>query len=247
MQKLFTTVLLVLMLVLPLFAFSQNPALQTIHQNDIDVLNCKMQKSLKKCKCYSKKDSVQLFTFFSFLTMDTISKEEYEDGSFLQKLTPIFGYQYDIRLDHIDTISKEFEDGYVIRNIKDNKYYYFSKSKKDSLLSAYHFIFSKKRNIIATFSGHDNRFICRKKGKESYYTKLYTELIKSIWDKENLFVFQMIEKRSGHYFFIVNEQLEISVFHYDFNDENYKILPIKEFIDKNWEKFYKANSGVLVG
>jgi len=213
------------MLVLPLFAFPQNPALQTLNQNDINVLNYKMQKSLKKCKCYSKKDSVQLFTFFTLFAMDTISKEEYEDGSFLSKLTHKYGYFYKNN-----------------PNISYSDYH-----KKDSLIAAYHFIFSKKRNIIATFSGHDNRFICRKKGKESFYTKLYTELIKSIWDMENLFVFQMIEKRSGHYFFIVNEQLEISVFHYDSNNKNYKILPIKEFIDKNWEKFYKANSGVLVG
>jgi predicted secreted acid phosphatase len=46
---------------------------------------------------------------------------------------------------------------------------------------------------------------------------------------------------------MVNEQLEIFVCYYNFNDENYKILPIKEFMDKNWEKFNKANAAMLIG
>lgn len=217
---------MVLMLVLPLFVFSQNPALQILNQNDIDALDSKMQNSLKRCHCFSKKDSIRLFTFFTLFAMDTISKEEYEDGSFLNKLTHGYNYFY---INHPYVT----ESNYL---------------KKDSVLCcSYHFIFSKKRDLIATFSEHDNRFICRKKGHDSFYSKLYTELIRCIWDKENIFVFQMIEKRSGFYFFIVNEQLEISVCCYDFNNKKYTILPVKEFIDKNWEEFYKANSGVLVG
>jgi len=220
MLKIIKHILLIFTLILPLLTFSQNPALQILNQKEIDVLNQQLQKSLKKCHCFSKKDSVRLFTFFTLFAVDTISKEEYEAGSFLSKLTHQYGYLYN---NH--------------PNI----------SEKDSIISAYHFTFSKKRGIMATFSDHDNRFICRIKGApESYYTKLYTELIKRIWDKENLFVFQMIEKKSGSYFFIVNEQFEISVFYYDSNDENYTMLSIKEFIDRNWEKFDKASSGIFI-
>jgi len=224
MQKLHTTVLLVLMLVVPLLVFSQNPALQVFNQNDIDALNSKMQKLLKKCHCFSKRDSIRLFTLFTLETTDTISKEEYADGSFLNKLKYEYDYFYP---KHPNVAWSNF-------------------LKKDSLIAVYHFILSKNRTHIATFSRQHNRFICVKKGPTSFYMRLYLELIKSVWDKENIFVFQMNEKRSGHYFFIVNEQLEISVFHYDSNDKNYKILPIKEFISENWEKFNKANSGLVI-
>jgi hypothetical protein len=59
-------------------------------------------------------------------------------------------------------------------------------------------------------------------------------------------------------FFIVNGQLEVFVlfneldglckmFPKDEPDEHYKVLPIKEFIDKYWERFSKKNGSRLTG
>jgi hypothetical protein len=114
MLKIIKHILLIFTLILSFPAFSQNPALQIIDQKDINKLNEQLQKSLKKCKCCLGKDTNRMFTFFRLFSKSTIFKEEFIDGSFLQKLTPKFHYQYDIQLDHIDTISKEIENGYVL-------------------------------------------------------------------------------------------------------------------------------------
>jgi hypothetical protein len=47
-------------------------------------------------------------------------------------------------------------------------------------------------------------------------------------------------------YFIVNEQLEINVF-YQKNDNNYEIVPIKEFLDRNWDELNRRRGSKLVG
>ncbi len=54
-----------------------------------------------------------------------------------------------------------------------------------------------------------------------------------MWDKGNFFIFRLYEKKHD-VFFIINEQLEIFVFYGSY------VFPIKEFMDKNWEQFSKA-------
>jgi len=217
-------VLPILIVVLPLLVFSQNPTLQILNQKEIDVLNEQLQKSLKKCKCYSKKDTIQMFTVFRLFSKDTISKEEFIDGSFLRRLTHEFWFYYKNQ-----------------PNISYSNYH-----KKDSTLFASHFIFSSKGKLIATSPEYirrsnyrylvpnlSRRFICSKKQDTSHFA----ELLKYVWGKEDVFIFRINEYVHPFYpYFIVNEQLEINVF-YKTNSNNYEIVPIKEFIDNHWDIF----------
>lgn len=73
--------------------------------------------------------------------------------------------------------------------------------------------------------------------------------MKHFWNQKNLFIFSgtpiLIDPNT---YFIVNEQSEIFVlfneidgpcewYRSDYPDGHYKVLPIKEFIDKYWDRF----------
>jgi hypothetical protein len=236
MNKLQKIVFLILLFVLPLFVFSQKSALQILNHKEIDVLNEQLQKSLKKCKCYSRKDSIQLFTFFTLFLKDTISKEEFINGSFLQNLKHDYWHYYK---NHPNIAWSNFH-------------------KKDSIIYAFHFISSGEKYIagFAEYTRRVNsrfivpnqsrRFICNPK---RYVNKRYVaeELLKYIWDKENLFIFKIKEYEYPYCpYFIVTEQLEINVF-YKKDINNYEIVPIKEFMDRNWDEFSKHKGAKLVG
>jgi hypothetical protein len=78
------------------------------------------------------------------------------------------------------------------------------------------------------------------------YSSAYSNEFRNyIWNKGNLFIFQL-EKKRYDTFFIINEQLEIFVFFQE-SDGHYNVLPIKEFIDKHWERFSKEYWAPLTG
>jgi len=226
MQTIFKFFLLLSLLVSAFPAFSQNPELQVLTQNEMDGQNRNIQKFIKKCKCYSKKDSIRLFTIYQLSIKDTISKEEYKDGSFLQKLTHT-GYSY------------------FYKNRPNVSYSNYL--NKDSLIHAFYFLCSRDKKCIAFFDNNSRRFVCVNNKSESYYAKLRVELINSIWEMKNPFVFTIKEKASGDFYFIVNELFEVFVFYFDKDDKIIKILTMKEFIDNYWWKFSNENSRKTIG
>jgi len=217
MQKIVKHIFLIFILILPLFVFSQYSVLPISTQKEINRLNEIINKSLRKHKTFSSSDTaVQLFTFFRFRIMDTISKNELVDGSFLQKLNPTY-------------VAYRKGRGYL------------PKKYTDSLLSATTFIYSSEKKVIAIFTNH-----CTHRPKCSFVSiedknyirpSYYDALVKHIWSQKNLLVFNMHIANICTYF-IVNEQLEISVF-LEESDGQYNVLSIKEFVEKHWDRFYK--------
>jgi len=85
--------------------------------------------------------------------------------------------------------------------------------------------------------------ICVKKGTEFHRA----DLANLIWDMKNPFVFRMLEKQTGEFYFIVNEQLEINVFYYDKDDKVYKFIAMQEFIDNYWWRFSNEQNRKTIG
>jgi hypothetical protein len=142
--------------------------------------------------------------------MDTISKNELVDGSFLQKLNPTY-------------VAYRKGRGYPPR-----KY-------TDSLLFATTFIYSSEKKVTAIFKDHrTHRPKCSFvsiKDKNYIRPPYYDALVKHIWDKKNLLVFQ-IHIGDGSTYFLVNEQSVISVFYEDGKDGNIKVVSVKEYLDE---------------
>jgi len=225
---------LFLLLILPIQAFSQYSLLPASTQKEIDRLNEKINKALKKYKTYSIEDTTaQLFIFYEFRIMDSISKNELLDGSFLQKLKPAFLCYPKGR-------------------------YHPPKECKDTLLSANISIYYSDEKEIALFSYHKKRFV-RYKNENYIRPHIYDELVKHFWNKKNLFIFSGVQILGDiNTYFIVNKQLEVFVlfketdgpckmFPIDEPDRDFKVLPIKEFIDKHWDRFSKKNESRLTG
>ena len=225
MQTISKNFSLLLLLLLPIYIFSQNNALQIPDNKDINLHIQEIQKSIKKCKCCKKKDTFRLFTFFELFATDTIYKEEFEDGSFLKKL----GYTYYYRPSEIKSIP-----------ILERKY--FLSYKEGYTLGSVHYLCLKDKKVIARFSYRSRSFKCYKEPFDCFYIK---ELIRHVWDREYLFIFRMSNK-PGDTYFIVNEQFEVYVFFNDY-DSYYNMLPINEFIDKYWERFSREKGWRFVG
>jgi hypothetical protein len=225
-----------LLLFLQIQIFSQFADLPIQNQKDYKLLNEEIQKVFKNSKCFSYMDTtLRLFTVFNLRTTDTITKEEYIDGSFLKKLRYYYFYDYKNR-------NKSFTP------------------PKDSIVVAYIAVYATDKHFIANFSYDYKRFFNRRKSKEydkydiilwkklcaksreeceeiSIYNTtssfgFYHEWRKYMWDKGNFFIFRVPEKKHNVYF-IINEQLEIFVFYGSYE------FPIKEFMDKHWEQFSK--------
>jgi hypothetical protein len=239
MLKINKIALLLFMLIGQINVFPQFYDLHIQNQKDYKILNRKVQRSFKCSRLFSRKDTtLKLFVTFRLHTTGTISKEEYTDGSFLEKLT------------------------YYYRDYNDKNKDYFIEPKR---MVAGNFSVVSKEKAVAIFYYPYGRFVSDKKfyelelkgsnGNNSYAEYCENrknqsskfphskELLNYIWDKGNLFIFRMEEKHYDTYF-IINEQLEIFVFFKE-SDEQYKVLPIKEFIDKYWDRFFKEKGGML--
>ena len=224
MLKIIKHIFLIFILIMPLFVFSQYSVLPISTQKEINRLNEIINKSLRKYKAFSNKDTtVQLFTFFQFRIMDTISKNELVDGSFLQKLNPLYVC---------------YRKG---RSYPPKKY-------TDSLLSATTFIYSSEKKVTAIFKDHRTHkpkcsFVSiedKNFGRPPYYDAL----VKHIWDKKNILVFFGVDiLRDISTFFIVNEQLEILVFYENRKNGNYKVVPIREYLDEIGIDYLNARGG----
>jgi len=227
MLKIIKTALLLFMLLWQINVFSQYSRLPTSIQKEINRLNEKINQSLSRYSAYSLEDTtVQLFTFFEFRIKDSISKNELINGSFLQKLNPIyFGYR------------------------KGRCRHYPFEKYIDSLLDAKTFIYSSEEKIIAMFNYH-------RKGKRRYYfTSIDNEnfiysrppcfdaLVEYIWNKKNLLVFWMHIGDGICTHFIVNEQSEVSVFYEDRKNGNYKVVPVSEYLDEIGIDYLNARGG----
>jgi len=241
-MKINKTTLLLLLLFLQIQVFSQFADLPIQNQKDYNVLNKKIQRKYKCSQWFSKKDtSLKLIAVFKLHAIASISKEEFIDGSFLKKLE----YSY------IPEYKHKFKD-------RD-----FRLPQKP--IPVGNFRVSSKEKTVAVFSYEYMKFMEFKKIDKEYYEKFfkksfyenkpyeeYCEIRKSntitsnskakfdallnyIWDKGNLFIFQLEKTRYDTYF-IINEQLDIFVF---FKDPNgyYTVLTIKEFVGKYWERF----------
>ena len=235
MLKTIKHILLIFILILPLHVFSQYSFLSTATQKEVHRLNEIINKALKKYKTYSIEDTTtQLFILYNFRIMDSISKNELLDGSFLQKLMPI--------------------------NLCYRKYRYNPTDPnpkcKDTLLYATTFIYYSDEKEIASFSYHKKVFV-RYKNENYYRPHIYDEVVKLLWNKKNLFIFDGTPILGDcNTYFIVNEQLEIFVLFNEFDvpckmsrsnepDGHFNVLPIKEFIDQYWDRFLKRNGSIL--
>ena len=255
MKKINTITLLLFLLIWQINAFSQFYDLPIQNQKDYRWLDEEIQKTYKKSKSFSHKDtSLRLFMVFNLHPVNTITKEEYTDGSFLTKLR--YDYVYDYK--------------------NKNK---SSALPKDSIVYANITVYSSEKNFVANFSYGHMRFFNRqemssyfkrqniklffnyrrdkrrtsKKAPEVCYninklritdswgSDTHQELRKYMWNKGNFFIFTMPEKKLD-VCFIINEQLEVFVFFKEpYKYETYNVLPIREFINKHWERFAKED------
>jgi len=208
MHRIHKTVFLTSLLTLPLLVFSQYSNLPTSTQNKIHRLNNKIDRSFRKFNAISKKDTtVKSFVFFYFNTMDTISKEELVDGSFLRRFKHSYYYYDD-------------------RNGKRKKYPY-------SYFCVFQeFIYSSKEKVIATT--WDKRFVSTR-NEHFHRLPCFDVLVEHIWNQKNLLVFNMHIANSICTYFIVNEQSEISVFYEEringLPSGNYKVASMSEYLD----------------
>jgi len=219
--------LLFLLFFLKIAAFSQYSALPESIQREINRLNEIINKSLKEYDAYSIEDTtVQLFTFFEFRIMDSISKNELIDGTFLKKLNPIY-----------------------IFSRKGGCRRYSSKENKDSLLHTNTFIYSSKEKAIAWFGYYHK---CKRKcyfiSIDNVY-KIYSRpqcfdaLVEHIWNKKNLLVFRLDIGDGICTHFIVNEQSEVLIFYEDRIDGNYKVVTVSEYLDEIGIDYLNARGG----
>jgi hypothetical protein len=269
MQKVFLSLL---MLVLQINLFSQFYDLPIQYQKDYIWFDKEIQKSFKDSKSFSHKDtSLRLFTVFYLHPIDTITKEEYTNGSFLKKLR--YGYVLDYKNKNKSSVLPK--DSIVYANIT------VYSSKTNSLtdyLFDYVFIASFSYRHMRFFNIQETskyikhqdvkRFLNYRRDKRRISKKpneefsdinrqinwlrindrwggsaTHQELRKYMWDKGNFFIFKVPEIKNN-VLFIINEQLEIFVFFNEANEyDNYKVLPIKEFIDKHWDCFSHKESG----
>jgi len=250
MTKINKIVSLLLLMSLQISAFSQYANLPIQNQKDYNVLIKKIQRKYKCSQWFSKKDT-RLIVIFKLQAVAPISKKEFIDGSFLKKLeyTCAHNYKYRFRARDLHPFLKPIPFGRIG-------------------------IYSKEK-VVAIFPYEYMKFVEFKKFDKKYYEKIlkerfyqnksyeeYCEIRKSttstikarsdalrnyIWDKGKLFIFQLEENQYDNYF-IINEQLEIFVF-FNESDEgySYKVLPIKEFMDKYWDRFSKKNGSRLTG
>jgi len=193
------------------------------------VFERKINKSFKHSKCFSNKDTtLRLLVIHNLYANDYITKKEYSDGSFLKKLH-FHAWPYRTK-------------GKVKRILP--KVMVSSRATVNS-----------KEGVVAFFSYYSGRFDCdeeylRKWKPINYFVKMTdttdyfllsiqynNEFMKYIWDKGNLFVFQESNSPSNTCY-IINKQLEIYVF-FEESDGQYNVLPIKEFVEKYWDRFSK--------
>ena len=231
---------MIFILILPFFAFSQYALLPESTQKEVHKLNEIINKALKKYKTYSIEDTTaQLFIFYRFRIMDSISKNELLDGSFLQKLIPTYTLSRPRRPKGRRFPVKEYKDTLLSATIS----IYYSDEKEIALLN----LFNYRKGFV------------RYKNENYYRPQIYDELVKHFWNKKNLFIFSGTPILGDcNTYFIVDEQLEVFVlfneldgvckmFPKDKPDENFKVLPIHEFIDKYWNRFSKKNGNRLTG
>jgi len=249
MKKINKIVLLLFMLLWQIPVFSQFNDLPIQNQNDYNVFYKKIQRKYKCSKWFSKKETtLKLLAIFKLKAITPISKEEFTDGSFLKKL----GYSY-----------RTVYNQKLIHNNRD-----FLQRKP---IPIGYFSVQSKEKSMAIFPYEYMRFMEYKKFDKKYYEKelknmfyqnksyeeyceirnnytitsiskaRYNALKNYIWDKGNLFIFELEMKGYGYLqidtLFIVNDQLEIFVFLKE-SDEYYVVLPIKEFIEKYWDRFF---------
>jgi len=236
---------LLLLFTLQIQVFSQFSDLPIQNQKDYNVLIKKVQRKYKCSQWFSKKDT-RLIVIFKLQAVASISKEEFIDGSFLKKLEYTYAHNYKFRFRARDLHP-------FLKPIPFGRIGIYSKEK-----------------TVAIFPYDFMKFVQPQKFAKKYYEKIlktsygnisyeeYCEIHESItsifkteqkalrnyiWDKGNLFIFQLREYDT---YFIINEQLEIFVF-FNESDEGYryKVLPIKEFIDKYWDRFSKEIGGML--
>jgi hypothetical protein len=237
--------LLLLLLFLQIPIFSQFSDLPIQNQSDYNLLNKVIQRKYKCSQWFSKKDTtLKLITIFNTQAIAPISKEEFIDGSFLKKL--------------------EYSEISVYKQklINNNRDFHRHKPIPKGYISVH-----SKEKTVAVFPYEYMKFMKPKKFDKKYYEKqlkkmfyenksyeeyceirnnyTITNILKArsdalrnyIWDKGNIFIFQLEKKRDDIYF-IINEQLDIFVFFKEF-DTQYDVLPVREFIDKHWDWFSK--------
>jgi hypothetical protein len=116
MHRIHKSLLFTLITILPLLCYSQYYDLPILNQKDIKSLDKHIIASLSKCRCYTKK--TKWFTFFVLTSTDTISKEEYADGSFLKKLKHEYYYQSSFQWCTDDeNIIEKISDGSFVKQI----------------------------------------------------------------------------------------------------------------------------------
>ena len=243
MKKINKIALLLFMLLWQINIFSQFYDLPIQNQKDYKILNRKVQRAFKCSRLFSKKDTtLRLFATFRLHTTNTISKEEYADGAFLKKLTYYYREYNDKDKDHFIEPKRMVAGNFSVVSrekavaIFDYPYGRFISDEK----------FYELR--IKGFNGNNSyKEYCENRKNLSSIFPHSKELLKYIWDKGNLFIFQLAEKHYDTYF-IINEQLEIFVFFNEtgeFSNYKYNVLPIKEFIDRYWDRFSKEQGGML--
>jgi len=238
MQKIIKPALLLFLLLWQFNAFSQFSDLPIQNQKDYNMLIKKIQRKYRCSKWFSKKDT-RLIPIFELRAIVPISKEEFSESTFLNKLEYVYAHSYKFKFKDRDFIlpQKPIPFG----NIR---------------------IFSKEK-VLAIFPYQYMKFVEFKKFDKKYYEKILKEpfyenksyeeyreirktlpgnssayfpkLLNYIWDKGNLFIFQIKHSYYDTYF-LINKQLEIFVFFCE-SDGCYNVLPIKEFIDNHWKRF----------
>jgi len=198
------------------------------------VLERKIQRAYKHSSLFSSKDTtLKLLVYFRLYTNDPISKEEYLDGTFLKKLHySNIRYRGKIRR---WTIPKSIVRGEIYVYSKEEVVAFFSYSYK-RFISPQEFYEIHKKTINPAFNINSYEEWIEYR-KNSWWNNTFVNLVNYIWDKGKLFIFQLAGIGIDTYF-IINEQLEISVF-FEESDEQYNVLPIKEFVEKHWDRFSK--------
>jgi hypothetical protein len=261
MKKLNKIILLLFILLWKINVFSQFSDLPIQNQKGYKLLDEEIQKSFRNSKSFSYKDtSLRLFMVFNLHTIDTITKEEYTDGSFLKKLK--YEYVYDNKNKNKSYDPPKDSIVYAgitvysskINSIADYPFDYmfiagfsyghmrFYNSKEISKIEKRKYIRGLLRGRKANLKSREELYNINRLRINSFYgSSPPNEIRKYMWYKGNFFIFRMPDVKIN-VFFIINEQLKIFVF---FNepdkDETYNILPLKEFIDKHWDCFSNEN------
>ncbi|MCL1968351.1 MAG: hypothetical protein FWF65_02115 [Bacteroidetes bacterium] len=237
--------------------FSQFYDLPIRNQENYKLFYEEIQKSFRNSKSFSNKDtSLRLLMVFNLHPIDTITKEEYTDGSFLKKL------KYDYVYNKSKNKSFKFLKDSMVYAININVYSRKTNSNVDYFIANFSYghmrFFNNQEKSDYFKRQHIKMFLNYRRDKRRASKKppevctdinrirlsdiwggsdTHLKLREYVWDKGNFFIFRVPDKKLD-VFFIINEQLEIFVF---FNNpyeyEHEQILPIKEFIDKYWDCF----------